>query len=260
MPYSIQIRSMLTLDDVSFEDPERGYNFIVTKVVGKDWTDTAYHPPYRREQPSKLPQYVLAALKGFDEIVPKYDEERMRKMFYGEDTRIGGGNQRGGVVSSPRSQDQRQQRREPEPEPEPEEYTEPEPEEVPGQDVLDAQQEDQEASEEPPIDDSEIPPDEPGVDDSEIPPDDEPQPEPEPDAQPSEEEEDEYAPDLPEDTEPLPPPPPPAPRKPASGTKPPAAPPKAAVAPAKATGKAPTGQPPRQAPPPATGKPATKRK
>jgi len=66
-----------------YTDPNRGYNFTVTRK-GTD-KKTRYDALEPDDKPSKLPSSVISKIKPFGELVEKYDENKAKNAFYGKD-------------------------------------------------------------------------------------------------------------------------------------------------------------------------------
>jgi hypothetical protein len=65
-------------------DPEEGYNLTIERT-GTGKTDTIYGQLIADDEPSKLPDKILAAAKPFSTHIPAYSEEQQKAAYFGED-------------------------------------------------------------------------------------------------------------------------------------------------------------------------------
>jgi len=113
---------MLSKRDIA--NPKKGYNITASRT-GTTFTTTRYPNFDRDDDPSPAPEKVMAKLKPFGDVVPKYSEEDMKAAYYGheqeeEEERP----TRRPAVEEPEPEEERPRRRRPvaeEPEPEEEE-------------------------------------------------------------------------------------------------------------------------------------------
>lgn len=78
--------SILGASKRDYVDHKRGYNLNIHRT-GTGIRDTRYGPIEPDDAPSKVPSSIVEKLVPFDENkeIPKYDEARQKKAYYGED-------------------------------------------------------------------------------------------------------------------------------------------------------------------------------
>ncbi len=65
--------------------PIKGYNLTIERT-GTGKMDTTYGDPVADEEPSKVPDKILARAKGFGELIPAYSEEQQKAAYFGQDS------------------------------------------------------------------------------------------------------------------------------------------------------------------------------
>jgi len=86
LPLSVRVGTKIISEKKDYLSPEKGYNItIVREGTGYKGKDATRYPEVEGDEtPTRVPPQLLIAMKDLDEIVPKYDEEKQRKAFYGE--------------------------------------------------------------------------------------------------------------------------------------------------------------------------------
>ena len=65
-------------------DPKKGYNVTINRT-GTGMNDTNYGPTMYDDEPTAVPKEIMARLKPFDQVLPEYDEDRLKAAYYGRD-------------------------------------------------------------------------------------------------------------------------------------------------------------------------------
>ena len=78
-----QIQSAILNSRKDFIDPAKGYNMFIERS-GMGPKDTTYGAPEGDDKPTKVPLAVLAAVKDFSELLPKYDGEEQQRAYFGK--------------------------------------------------------------------------------------------------------------------------------------------------------------------------------
>jgi hypothetical protein len=84
MSPSVANKVLAIMTKREIDDPVKGYNLTISRT-GTGMKDTRYGDIDRDDEPSAVPEKIMARLKPFSEVIRRYDEADMQTAYYGHE-------------------------------------------------------------------------------------------------------------------------------------------------------------------------------